>query len=100
MPVNKSDSRRSSKRQAVRRSTVKKYAEIPPLRATWFDAADEYQGAKLVRRGRPPGTAKKSQITVRFSKDVIAYFRASGPGWQTRMDGALKKYVAAQRRSE
>lgn len=53
---------------------------------------------KRVRRGRPPGSGHKTQTTVRLSNDVLAYFRASGPGWQTRLDEALKKYVAAQRR--
>jgi uncharacterized protein (DUF4415 family) len=44
------------------------------------------------------GTAKKTQTTVRISNDVLAFFRASGRGWQTRMDEALKKYVVARQR--
>jgi uncharacterized protein (DUF4415 family) len=35
---------------------------------------------------------------VRISNEVLAFFRASGPGWQTRMDAGLKKYVAARQR--
>jgi uncharacterized protein (DUF4415 family) len=53
---------------------------------------------KRVRRGRPRGSGHKTQTTVRISNVVLAYFRASGRGWQTRLDEALKRYVAAQRR--
>jgi len=31
---------------------------------------------------------------VRFSPEVLAYFRATGAGWQTRMDEALREYVS------
>jgi uncharacterized protein (DUF4415 family) len=31
---------------------------------------------------------------VRYSPEVLAYFRATGAGWQTRMDEALRDYVA------
>jgi len=62
----------------------------------WFEQADEYLGTKLVRRGRPPGSARKTQMTLRVSNEVLAYFRAKGPGWQTRMDEVLREYVAAR----
>jgi uncharacterized protein (DUF4415 family) len=73
-------------------------ADVPELGDDWFEQADEYLGTKLVRRGRPPGSARKTQTTLRVSNDVLAWFRASGPGWQTRMDEVLKEYVAARRR--
>ena len=72
--------------------------EAPAITKQWVAGADLFRGKKLVRRGRPAGTATKTQTTVRISKEVLAFFRGSGPGWQTRMDEALKKYVAAQRR--
>ena len=49
------------------------------------------------RRGRPPKSDKKRQLTLRLSPEVIEYFKSSGPGWQTRMDEALKEYVEAHR---
>ena len=70
----------------------------PEITDAWVAGADLYRGKKLVRRGRPAGTAKKTQTTVRISNDVLTYFRAFGRGWQTRMDEALKKYVAARHR--
>ncbi|MBK1674178.1 MULTISPECIES: BrnA antitoxin family protein [Ectothiorhodospira] len=35
----------------------------------------------------------KERITIRLSPDVVARFRATGPGWQTRMDAALKDWL-------
>jgi len=36
---------------------------------------------------------KKVSITVRYSSEVVRYFKATGMGWQTRMDTVLKQYV-------
>jgi uncharacterized protein (DUF4415 family) len=71
--------------------------DAPVITGEWVAGADLYDGKKLVRRGRPAGTAKKTQTTVRISNEVLTFFRASGRGWQTRMDEALKKFVARQR---
>jgi uncharacterized protein (DUF4415 family) len=80
------------------RRTWRDSDDAPAIAAAWAADADLYDGKKLVRRGRPPGTGKKTQTTVRISNEVLAFFRASGPGWQTRMDAALRKYVAARQR--
>jgi uncharacterized protein (DUF4415 family) len=72
--------------------------DAPEITAAWIAGADRYDGKKLVKRGRPAGTGKKTQTTVRISNDVLAFFRATGRGWQTRMDAALKKFVAARQR--
>lgn len=44
------------------------------------------------KAGRPTGSDKVS-TTIRFDRDVIAAFRASGPGWQTRMNAALRDWL-------
>lgn len=44
------------------------------------------------KRGRPPGSSKES-TTIRFDKDVIEAFRAGGPGWQTRINSALREWL-------
>lgn len=46
-----------------------------------------------IRRGRPPSSATKERITIRLSPDVVAQFRASGAGWQARMNDALKDWL-------
>ncbi len=46
--------------------------------------------------GRPVGTVKaapKVATTIRLSPDVSAAFRATGTGWQTRIDAALKDWL-------
>ncbi len=44
------------------------------------------------QRGRPAGSDKES-TTIRFDRDVLAAFRAAGPGWQTRMNAALREWL-------
>ncbi|MHB1359369.1 MAG: BrnA antitoxin family protein [Rhodocyclaceae bacterium] len=44
------------------------------------------------QRGRPAGSDKES-TTIRFDRDVLAAFRAAGPGWQTRMNAALRDWL-------
>ena len=50
------------------------------------------------KRGRPAGSGAKEQIALRVDRDVLARFRADGPGWQTRMNEALKDWLRAHRR--
>ena len=44
-------------------------------------------------RGRPKSPHKKLLVSVRYSPEVVEYFKATGEGWQSRMDGVLKAYV-------
>ena len=45
----------------------------------------------LTRAGRPPiGDAAKQQVTLRLDPDVLAKFREGGPGWQGRINAALR----------
>jgi uncharacterized protein (DUF4415 family) len=48
-------------------------------------------------RGRPKSENKKLLVSVRYSPEVVAYFKSTGAGWQSRMDGVLREYV--ERRS-
>ena len=47
-------------------------------------------------RGRPKPENKKLLLSVRYSTEVVAFFRATGEGWQSRMDGVLREYVNRQ----
>ncbi|MDY0331453.1 MAG: BrnA antitoxin family protein [Thiomonas sp.] len=44
-------------------------------------------------RGRPAGSGLKEQVAIRFDREVLDAFRASGSGWQTRMNAALKEWL-------
>jgi uncharacterized protein (DUF4415 family) len=42
----------------------------------------------------------KQLVSIRYSPEVVAYFRASGAGWKARMDAALKDYVEVHSTSD
>lgn len=66
--------------------------EAPELTDDWFAKADLYQGEKLVRRGgRPKAATPKEAVNIRLDPDVLAHFRGTGPGWQSRINAALRK---------
>jgi uncharacterized protein (DUF4415 family) len=46
--------------------------------------------------GRPKAEATKERVAIRLSPEVTAYFRATGKGWQTRIDAVLREYVASR----
>ena len=45
------------------------------------------------RAGRPAGSGNKEQVAIRLDKDILSSFRASGSGWQTRMNEALRDWL-------
>jgi uncharacterized protein (DUF4415 family) len=49
-------------------------------------------------RGRPKSEKTKQLVSVRYSREVIEYFKSTGDGWQSRMDDVLLKYVAQHTR--
>jgi uncharacterized protein (DUF4415 family) len=44
-------------------------------------------------RGRPKSGRAKQLVSVRYSPEVLAYFKSTGEGWQSRMDSVLREYV-------
>ena len=66
---------------------------LPYTDAQWATAAP------MMRMGRPKAEITKERITIRLSRDVVLQFRAMGAGWQTRVDSALRQYVAEHRLS-
>lgn len=72
------------------------YPDCPRTTVSDWDGAVMKQGSVEVGRVRTRGPNKrpvKEQVAVRFSPDVLAFFRATGAGWQTRMDAALREWV-------
>jgi uncharacterized protein (DUF4415 family) len=45
-------------------------------------------------RGRPKSEKTKQLVSIRYSREVVEYFKSTGDGWQSRMDEVLLKYVA------
>jgi uncharacterized protein (DUF4415 family) len=50
-------------------------------------------GDLLKRRGRPPGGNNKVATNVRYDRDVVDAFKATGDGWQTRMNDVLRDWA-------
>lgn len=48
----------------------------------------------LLSRGRPKVDVTKVRVGIRLSPDVLNHFKASGDGWQTRIDAALRQFIA------
>jgi uncharacterized protein (DUF4415 family) len=61
-----------------------------PLTANQLKAMDPMR----TLRGRPKSANKKLLVSIRYSPEVVAYFKSTGEGWQVRMDGVLRQYVA------
>lgn len=58
-----------------------------------FKTDENGKHAVIVKRGRVLGSGTKVQKTVRFDIAVFEAFKATGKGWQTRMNEALKTYL-------
>ena len=71
--------------------TREEYEEVPELTDEDFARGDIYVGDRLVQRGRPKSDHPKQAVNLRLDPDVLEHFRAAGPGWQTRINDALRK---------
>lgn len=68
--------------------------DAPEWTDEMFDRADLHENGVLIRRGRPPASPPKSRVTLHLDADVASALRATGPGWQTRANQALKDWLA------
>ena len=62
--------------------------EIPDLSTPEWEKVIR---AAPLQRGRPKAAVRKVSTTIRLDPDVVAAFKADGPGWQSRMNAALRK---------
>jgi uncharacterized protein (DUF4415 family) len=69
----------------------KDYEEIPELTEEWFKRATLHIGGVPVPRGRPKLKNPKEPVSLRLDPDVLAHFRRSGRGWQSRINAVLRK---------
>lgn len=65
--------------------------DLPEITDDWIAGAGLYHGDKLVRRGRPKLKSPRQLLSLRLPPQIIERWKASGPGWQTRMAEALEK---------
>jgi uncharacterized protein (DUF4415 family) len=65
--------------------------DAPELTDALFDRAEIRHGDKIIRRGRPPLPSPKQAVKLRLDADVLAAYRKTGDGWQTRINADLRK---------
>jgi len=51
------------------------------------------------KRGRPSADHPKAHVNIRLDADIVAAFRASGRGWQTRLNAVLKEWLKTHLRA-
>jgi uncharacterized protein (DUF4415 family) len=89
MNANRSASRRSLKSDLARVDAhvtkAREYDELPEL------TEEMLKRAKINKGGRPVSPNPRKLISLRLPADVIARWKATGPGWQTRMAERLQK---------
>jgi uncharacterized protein (DUF4415 family) len=60
----------------------------------WQNADFHVGGGPTGRaRGRPVAGSPKRLVSLRLDQDVIEHFRAGGPGWQSRINAALRRHL-------
>lgn len=80
--------------------------DAPEATADWFqrarpaaDVLPELLGREAAgellsrRRGRPPSSNPKEHLNIRLDADVVAAFKRTGSGWQTRINEALRDWL-------
>lgn len=94
-----------SKSESKRKFKIPGLEENAAIKAGIDADADTYelsdQEFKQLRRpGRPPAAVTKERITIRLSPEVVGSFRATGAGWQTRINNALRDWLREHRPTE
>lgn len=51
----------------------------------------------LAKMGRPVSDNPKKAVSIRLSPDALSSFKATGRGWQTRIDNALRDWLKEHR---
>jgi uncharacterized protein (DUF4415 family) len=69
----------------------KDYEEIPEQTDADFSRGVLHVGGVPVKRGRPKLASAKKPVSLRLDPDVLAHFRRSGRGWQSRINAVLRK---------
>jgi uncharacterized protein (DUF4415 family) len=69
--------------------TAEELAQFRPLTEAMPELAESIRRS----RGRPHSDSPKRQVTLRLDAEVLDRLRQSGPGWQSRVNDALKKVV-------
>jgi uncharacterized protein (DUF4415 family) len=73
------------------RITKAEYEEAPEFTKQMLDRAEIRHGNRIIKRGRPPLEHPKEAVKLRLDHDILAAYRKTGSGWQTRINADLRK---------
>jgi len=72
--------------------------DAPELDDAFFERAEIREGERIVLRGRLFAKSPKQAVRLRLDADVVAHFKESGSGWQTRINATLRRAMARARK--
>jgi uncharacterized protein (DUF4415 family) len=75
--------------------TAADFRHAQPASSVLPELFGAHRSAEMLRpkRGRPASANPKTHINLRLDAEVVDAFRASGNGWQTRLNAALKDWL-------
>ena len=91
MPAKKRSIKSDLTRVDAHRITAAEYDEAPELTEEMLDHAEIRRGDTVIKRGRPPLDNPKEAVKLRLDHDILAAYRKTGSGWQTRINADLRK---------
>ena len=77
----------------VRELTLKDFKHMRPASKV---LPDELLSV-LPKRGRPPISNPKKQLTIRLNSEIIDFFKSNGKGWQTEINKILQNHIDSHR---
>jgi uncharacterized protein (DUF4415 family) len=87
----------------VKKNTIKKrsrtnWAKIDSLKDKAIDTSDiPEQGTAFFKRAVLRLPEPKTAVTIRLDQQVLKWFKAKGPGYQTRINALLRAYMEAHK---
>jgi uncharacterized protein (DUF4415 family) len=79
--------------------TSQDFAQAQPAAEVLPGLFSKKRTESLLSRGRPKADVTKVRVGIRLSPEVLDHFKASGDGWQTRIDAALRQHIADQQKN-
>lgn len=110
MPASKPNTRTSSADQIGKTDLAlvdahvirsEEYDEVPELTDEMVARSVPGSDPAVVRRsGRPRAEKPKRLVSIRLDQDVLEAMRATGPGWQTRINDAARAWLETKAKAE
>jgi uncharacterized protein (DUF4415 family) len=73
--------------------TDEEFAQFRPIEEVDPALLAAFEKGTLRRRGRPALPNKREVVSLRLEPEIISAFRASGAGWQTRINALLREHM-------